>query len=123
MKTPAPMILPTIAKRCMATLGRASIPSLIVTSVFCSHAQQGSPTTASPGLEYSIETIAIDTGERNVVYRTRDHVEAPNWSRDGRYLLFNLKGGIYKMPITADAKPSLAPGKKPQLLETGQANK
>jgi len=46
-----------------------------------------------------------------VVYHTADHIEAPNWSRDGKYFLFNSNGHIYKLPVT---------GGKPELLDTGR---
>jgi len=45
-----------------------------------------------------------------VVYRMRDHFEAPNWSRDGKIFLFNGNGRIYKLPVT---------GGTPELLDTG----
>jgi hypothetical protein len=36
-------------------------------------------------LESTLETIAIASTDRRAVYTTRDHIEAPNWSRDGEY--------------------------------------
>ncbi len=65
-------------------------------------------------LESTLETISIETGERKIIYRTRGHFEAPNWSLDGKTLLFNSKGLIYKIPVD---------GGKPQLLDTGEADK
>jgi regulation of enolase protein 1 (concanavalin A-like superfamily) len=65
-------------------------------------------------LESTLETISIETGERKIVYRAREHFEAPNWSRDGKTFLFNSKGLIYTIPFD---------GGKPQLLDTGQAKK
>ena len=47
-----------------------------------------------------------------MIYRTRDHIEAPNWSRDGKHFFFNSNGRIYKLPVT---------GGQPQLLDTGTA--
>jgi Tol biopolymer transport system component len=47
-----------------------------------------------------------------VVHRAQAHFEAPNWSRDGKYLLFNQGGRIYKLPVS---------GGEPQLLDTGFA--
>ena len=104
----------------------ANAACLLISALFAD-AQQSIPpvagTSASPSLEYLLETIHIETGERNVVYRTRDHIEAPNWSRDGQYLLYNLKGSIYKLPVTADDKSAVPSGAKPQLIKTGMANK
>ena len=123
MKTHPTNLLQQLAQRCTSSLRQASAVALIVTSVLGVHAQQSAPAKAPAGLEYSLETIAIDSAERNVVYHTRDHIEAPNWSRDGKFLLFNFKGGIYKLPITSDDKPAIQPGSKPQLLDTGAAKK
>jgi len=65
-------------------------------------------------LESTLETISIETGERKIIYRAREHFEAPNWSLDGKTLFFNSKGLIYTIPVT---------GGKPQLLDTGEATK
>jgi Tol biopolymer transport system component len=48
------------------------------------------------------------------VYYKMDHIEAPNWSRDGKYLLFNSNGRIYRLPVT---------GGKPEQVDTGTANR
>lgn len=64
--------------------------------------------------ESSLEIISIETGERRVVYRVKDHFEAPNWSRDGRYLIFNSHGRLYTVPVA---------GGQPRLLDTGSATK
>jgi Tol biopolymer transport system component len=50
--------------------------------------------------------------DRRVLYHTTDHIEAPNWSRDGLYLLFNRNGRICKLPAT---------GGELQVLDTGSA--
>ena len=39
-----------------------------------------------PILESTLETIAIASKDRKVVYTKRAHFEAPNWSRDGKVL-------------------------------------
>ncbi len=65
-------------------------------------------------LESTLEIISIDTSERKIIYRAREHFEAPNWSPDGKTLFFNSKGLICTIPVT---------GGKPQLLDTGGANK
>jgi len=67
-----------------------------------------------PVLESTLETIAIASKGRRVVYHAAAHFEAPNWSRDGKYLLFNRGGRIYKLPVT---------GGEPELLDTGFATR
>jgi len=61
-------------------------------------------------VESTLETVEVASTDRQMVYHTRDHIEAPNWSRDGKYFLFNSKGRIYKLPAT---------GGTPDLLDTG----
>jgi Tol biopolymer transport system component len=64
-------------------------------------------------IESSLEIISVETGQRWIVYRSGTHFEAPNWSKDGKYLLFNSKGGLYTIPVS---------GGKPVQLNTGFAD-
>jgi Tol biopolymer transport system component len=59
--------------------------------------------------------MAIESTDRKVLYHTVGHFEAPNWSRDGKYLLFNRDGKIFKIPVTG--------GGEPELINTGFAVK
>jgi TolB protein len=61
-------------------------------------------------VESALEIVRLDLMDRRVIYQTRNHIEAPNWSRDGKYFLFNSDGWIYKLP---------AEGGTAQLLNTG----
>ncbi len=65
-------------------------------------------------LESTLETIAIASTDRRVIYHSLNHFEAPNWSRDGKFFLFNQEGKIYKIPVT---------GGEPELVNTGFAVK
>jgi len=65
-------------------------------------------------VESTLETISIATGLRQVVYRSRTHFEAPNWSNDGKYLLFNSAGRLLTIPVS---------GGTPVPLNTGFANR
>ncbi|MBO0857847.1 MAG: TolB family protein [Chloracidobacterium sp.] len=67
-----------------------------------------------PILESTLETIAISSRDRRVVYTKRAHFEAPNWSRDGKWFLFNQGGRMYKLPVA---------GGEPQPLDTGFATR
>ncbi len=51
--------------------------------------------------ESYLETIDINTKQRTVVLTTDKHIEAPNWSRDGKYFLINSNGLIYKVPLSS----------------------
>jgi TolB protein len=63
-------------------------------------------------VESKLEIISPDGKERKTVYQAARHFEAPNWSRDGKFLIFNSDGRIYKLP---------AEGGEPQVLDTGFA--
>jgi Tol biopolymer transport system component len=62
----------------------------------------------SPG---RLELLDVDTGDRRVVHASTTHFEAPNWSRDGKYLLYNQEGRIPKLVLDTMG---------PQVLDTGR---
>ncbi len=46
-----------------------------------------------------LEILDIETGNRKVVYETKSHIEAPNWSRNGKYLIYNSEGKLLKFSL------------------------
>ena len=48
-------------------------------------------------VESTLEVLDIATMERRTVYRAPYHFEAPNWSRDGKFFLFNSEGRLYRI--------------------------
>lgn len=42
-----------------------------------------------------LETIDVHSGERNILKEFDYVIEAPNWTRDGRYLVYNSQGRMY----------------------------
>lgn len=69
---------------------------------------------AKPILHCALEIVPIGSKDRRVIYHTTNHIEAPNWSRDGKTLLFNANGRIYRLP---------AAGGTPEPLDTGFATR
>lgn len=73
---------------------------------------------AAPGakatLWSTLEVVPIGSKDRRVVYHARGLFEAPNWSKDGSYLLFNSKGRIYRLPVA---------GGTPEAVNTAFANR
>jgi Tol biopolymer transport system component len=51
---------------------------------------------------YSIlETLDVDSGKRTVLKEFEDLVEAPNWTRDGKYLIVNRKGRLCRYELSS----------------------
>lgn len=77
-------------------------------------AQTNASTSAANGdhriLQSTLETVTIATHKRHVIYTDASHFEAPNWSRDGSYFLFNRDGHILKLSVS---------GGTPAVLDTG----
>ena len=65
-------------------------------------------------VESALQTIAIASFQRDTIYRTEDHIEAPNWSPDGKSLIFNSMGLLYNIPVK---------GGTPKLIPTGFAKR
>ena len=61
-------------------------------------------------VESTLEIIDIDTARRHIVRRAREHFEAPNWTPDGRTLIYNGGGRLYRIPVE---------GGEPVRIETG----
>jgi TolB protein len=54
--------------------------------------------------------LDADGVDEQVVYTAPRHFEAPNWSPDGRYLLLNSEGQLWRLPLhQLDAEPERVP--------------
>ena len=47
----------------------------------------------------SIELMDVNNGSRQVVYTASESLQAPNWTRDGKSLIYNSKGYIYRFDL------------------------
>jgi TolB protein len=84
-------------------LGVCSHDDNAVTTAKFSHVQlTSSPAASGPPTNggNALEVVPIASKERRVVYYTDDHIEAPNWTRDGQGFIFNKHGNLYKLPVT-----------------------
>ncbi|MBC7891111.1 MAG: PD40 domain-containing protein [Sphingobacteriaceae bacterium] len=45
-----------------------------------------------------VEIVDVASGKRRVIYEETRHLEAPNWTRDGKSLLVNSNGKLYTLP-------------------------
>ena len=53
----------------------------------------------SPALGCRMETMTVADGKRKVIFEKAGRFEAPNWMPDGKKLLFNMDGLLYKIPV------------------------
>ena len=67
-----------------------------------------------PKVRSHITLVDIDGQVREVIYEAPRLFEAPNWSPDGRYLLLNSDGRLWKLPIE---------GGEPQPVPAGAVNR
>ena len=67
---------------------------------------------APPVLHSTLETVAIASTDRRIVYTDASHLEAPNWTHDGVNFLFNRDGRILRLPVD---------GGTPATIDTGTA--
>ena len=63
----------------------------------------------------SLEIFDLASGAARSVYATDDHIEAPNWSRDGGHFVFNCDGLLYRIPSDG--------GSAPERIDTGFATR
>jgi len=109
-----------------------SLPETVYAGLFvCSHNAAVSETAefhnfrvdvpAADGVEGEVapspsrlELLELATGHRRVIHTSARHFEAPNWSRDGGFLLFNQEGLIQRLDLPSGA---------PRLIDTGEVTK
>jgi TolB protein len=65
-------------------------------------------------LESELVLLNVKTGKEKVILREKRHFEAPNWSRDGKYLIINSNGLLEKVSVK---------GEKLGIIDTGFANR
>jgi|GEM_PF-69237 len=65
----------------------------------------------APGQMAEIITLGIDGSDPHLVYQTAERIEAPNWTRDGKWLVYNSKGSLWRIA---------AGGGDPIRIDTGE---
>ena len=57
----------------------------------------------------TLETVDVETGHRTVLYQDPGSIQAPNWTHDGRALIYNQDGLLYRFDLdrrTPEAIPT-----------------
>lgn len=60
----------------------------------------------------NLEILDLNTGNSRIVFRSPDSIQAPNWTHDGKSLIYNSKGLLYNVDIASG---------KPVMINTGFA--
>jgi tricorn protease-like protein len=60
----------------------------------------------------NLEVMEVSTGARKIIYTAIDSFQAPNWTTDGRALIYNRNGRLYRFDLKT---------KTPEQIETGFA--
>jgi Tol biopolymer transport system component len=68
--------------------------------------QRGRPARPNQVKTSHITVYNLKDKSTKVLYSANQLIEAPNWSPDGKYLLVNTKGDLWKLPVTT-GKPEL----------------
>jgi Tol biopolymer transport system component len=60
----------------------------------------------------NLELLDVETGVRTVVYESPEPLQAPNWTPDGKSLIYNARGRLYRFDLDT---------RKPTPINTGSA--
>ena len=60
----------------------------------------------------NIETLDIENGLRRTLYHSPESLQAPNWTPDGKALIYNSNGHLYRLDLAKNT---------PELINTGLA--
>ncbi|MCK7473244.1 MAG: hypothetical protein MZV49_06340 [Rhodopseudomonas palustris] len=58
----------------------------------------------------AIDLLEVDTGRRTTVFRSDRPIQAPNWTADGRFLLYNVDGRIERLELATGKVSTLDTG-------------
>ncbi len=59
-----------------------------------------------------IEEMDVATGHRKILFSAPNSIQAPNWTKDGKYLLYNSSAGLmYKLDLSNNTSAQLNTGK------------
>jgi hypothetical protein len=62
----------------------------------------------------NLEVMDLATKERKVLYRVKDSLQAPNWTRDGKALIYNHNGLLYRFDLKTNT---------PTVFDTGEVKR
>jgi len=57
-----------------------------------------------------IELMDVGTGERRTIHRAEDSLQAPNWTPDGKHLIYNHNGRMFSYDLASGVSASIDTG-------------
>ncbi len=57
-----------------------------------------------------LEVYHVETGRREVLAEFEEVIEAPNWSKDGKFLVYNSEGRLYRFELASRASTVIHTG-------------
>ena len=79
-----------------------SAPAVALSSILLAFGLSQAP---PQNVESRLEIYNVVNRTRTVIYRAAVRFEAPNWSRDGRWLIFNQQGKLFAISATGSGAP------------------
>ncbi len=58
----------------------------------------------------TLETVDVETGHRQILYQDPGSIQAPNWTADGRALLYNQDGRLYRFDLERQTPEEIPTG-------------
>ena len=58
----------------------------------------------------NLEVLDVQSGHRKVVYSVPDSLQAPNWTRDGKALIYNHNGRLYRFDLARNSPVAIDTG-------------
>jgi hypothetical protein len=62
----------------------------------------------------NLEVLDLATQTSRIIYQDPGSIQAPNWNKDGRSLIYNAEGSLYKFDLTINV---------PERMDTGDAKR
>ncbi len=57
-----------------------------------------------------LEILDVESGSRRTIYHVADSLQAPNWTRDGKALIYNRNGRLYRFDLASGTPTELNTG-------------
>ena len=51
----------------------------------------------------NLEILDVSNGTRKIIYTVEDSLQAPNWTKDGKFLIYNRNGKLYHFDLSKNA--------------------